>query len=334
MQLQQISLVSAGMASPLRIASATVQFTPNEIILDRIFGNWEGTRTTFDGSVRIARRCSAEACPVTFDLRANELDIDDLNRQLNPRFRATDWLALPRRLIGGEQRRESALAALNASGTLSAGRVTIKALVAQRASANVALQNGVLRATDVRADLYGGRHIGTWSADFNGDKPAFEGSGAVDDIAVAQVAVAARNSLGTGTLTGDYRLAFTGDTPAAIAASAVGSGRFDWRNGLLRQITVNGDPLAFSHWTGVADIADSKIALIRGEIQTRKGTLLTTGTVGFDRALAVTLAGERQTLMLSGTLEKPLVEIQAPAANAIAAAPASKQNNDVQKPVR
>jgi hypothetical protein len=162
----------------------------------------------------------------------------------------------------------------------------------------------------------------------------YEGSGAFDNISVPQLAVIARNALGTGTLNGDYRLAFTGDTPASIASSASGTARFDWRNGLLRQLTIDGNPLAFSHWTGNVKIADSQIALSNGQIQTGRGALLTTGTVTFDRALALTFAGEKQTLVLSGSLEKPLVEVQTSTATALTPVSASKQKNDLQKSSR
>jgi hypothetical protein len=333
-QLQQLSLISSGMALPFRVASAKVQFTPTGIVIDRILGTWEGTHTTFDGNVRIARTCDPTPCPVQFDLRANELDIDDLNRQFNPRFRATDWLALPKRLIGGEQSHESILTALNATGKIAIGKVVLKSLVAQRASANLVLQNGMVRATDLRADLLGGRHLGTWTADFTHATAAYDGSGAVDNISVPQLALLADHALGTGTLSGDYRLAFTGDTPSAFQDSASGNLRFDWRNGLLRQVTVDGDPLAFSHWSGAAEIADSKITLRNGQIQTRKGALLTSGSVTFDRALAITFAGETQTMVLTGTVEKPLVEVQTATANAAGPVSASKQKNGSQKPVR
>jgi hypothetical protein len=323
MQLRQLTLGAPGIASPLQLASASVRFTPNDIIIDRIDGSWERTRTNFAGLVRIPRVCPRELCPAYFDLRTTELELDDVNRQFNPKFRNTDWLAVSRRLIGGDQPRESLVSTMAATGKIAVERLVLKQLVGNRVTAAVTIRNGVMEASDVRGELLGGHHLGRWTADFTQNPPAFHGSGVLENASVPQITLLMRDNFATGTIGGDYSLTFSGDNPGAVLASAKGEVRFAWRNGILRRLTADGNALAFSSWTGSTSIEDGKLRLTNGRMQTRVGSLLTSGTVSFTRNLELAFAGERQTYVISGSIEKPLVEIQTSSASTIAAVPAS-----------
>src|SRR5207253_8954446 len=98
------------------------------------------TRTQLDGTLAIPRICSEEPCPVRFDLHASELNVDDLNRILNPRFQPTNWLG--QRAASATGVISSELFNIDLLGQLSADRVILKSLVATNFIAHVAKNNG------------------------------------------------------------------------------------------------------------------------------------------------------------------------------------------------
>jgi hypothetical protein len=311
-QLKNVSLISDGMASPLMLSSASILLSPELVTVDRIYGTWEGTRTHFEGAVRIPRRCGSSVCSSTFDLKANELSLDEVNRQLNPAFRRTDWLALPRRLIGTSSQNESALFSIHADGRLAIDRWMMKSLTGTKLTADIRLHDGVLEATDVRAEVFGSQHLGDWKADFTQEQPSYSGVGQFEELSLTQVGAWMQDNWAAGVLDGTYQLRLSGTSPAVLASTATGTVDFTWRNGILRNVVPARDAFAFHSWIGKAKVEAGVVRFVEGRMLSTAGPLAATGTVGFDRQLSLELRGNRQHMRVSGSLDKPIVEIQSP----------------------
>src|SRR5207253_10937807 len=148
--------------------------TGDEISFQKLSGTLFGTRAQFDGGIVVPRNCVEQYCPVRFDIHATEINLDELNRILNPKFRETNWLgqqpASPTKDI------DSRLFNLDLNGKLTADRLIMKALVATNVNTQVAKDNGIVTLSAVHADLLGGKHVGNWHATFSPNEVKYEGS--------------------------------------------------------------------------------------------------------------------------------------------------------------
>ncbi len=271
------------------------------------------------GSASFPVHCLApETCIVHFDVRTDDVSLSRLNRLVNPSFIAQPWY----RLLAPWQRRQDALLKLRASGNFTAARMEIGETVANNVSGSADLNAGKLWVSELRADILGGRHAGTWTADFTVSPPRFAGSGNVTRVSMAQLASLMRDNWATGTIDAKYSLAMAGLNPAALRDSATGSADFSWSCGSLRHVTLDtrGAPLSFSDFTGVVSLQNRTLQLVDCKIQSARGSYAVKGTASFDRTLD--LRFERiggRTYAISGPLERPHVEAIPPPPSAEAA---------------
>jgi len=163
-QLRRVKTQLPEIAAPVEIASASLLLSPQEVTIQKLSAALIGTRAQFDGSLAIPRICNEQPCPVRFDLHASELNLDDVNRLLNPKFQPTNWLGQKAAIAPGGS---SKLFDIDLIGQLAADRLIMKGLVATNVIAHVAKDNGMVTLTDVRADLLGGKHRGTWRGELH-----------------------------------------------------------------------------------------------------------------------------------------------------------------------
>ena len=171
----------------VEISSAKVTLTDTDTKVDAIFASVADTSSI--GSLSLPRGCStAPSCPITFDLHADEISTDQLNEWLTPNPTKRPWYRFSSTTA---QSGQSFLSRIHAGGTVSANRVVIRNLVANRVAAKVDLRRR--RATapmDVRAEVLGGKHHGEWRANFSIKPPAYSGSGSLESASLAQLSEA------------------------------------------------------------------------------------------------------------------------------------------------
>lgn len=300
--LRQTRTQVDGVAAPILIQSASLQLSSDVVQVQKLSARLEGTNTIAEGTIQIPRGCEGSACISTFDLKAAELSLEELNRVLNPRYRSTDWLALPLRIFQGKPVRTSRLMTLRAQGKIAIGRLVVKNLVATRAMADLAFDHGRIALTNLQADLLSGKHTGEWHADLTGGEPEFRGHGTIDNLPLAQINGLLRSPLGTGTVHLVYDLSLFGADADSLRRSATGTGEFRWSNGSWR--TAAGSVLLqFTNWTGRLNLVGSAVQVDGSVMQTRTGPYKVSGKVGLDRALSLRLDGQRSQLLLTGNVQ-------------------------------
>jgi hypothetical protein len=218
------------------------------------------------GSLSFPRGCAAAgACLVHFNLNTDEVGASSLHAWLASEPSERSWYQV---LTSSESRVPSFLETLQASGKVSAGRLRIKDVVAERVSAELSLEHGKLKLSDLRADLLGGKHHGEWQADFTFASPVYSGAGTLTGISLDQLADAMHDPWISGTASGTYQIASSGRTSAEFWQAAEGDLDFDLRDGALRHITLSGDggALQIARWQGHAQLHDGKIELEKGAL--------------------------------------------------------------------
>ena len=304
-QLHAGSLALAGFSAPLQIASAYIVLSPDATSVYNLNAGFPAVHLSFTGWLRLPRSCNGAKCPAQFQLASNQLSIEELNRLLNPRLRKRPWYDL----IGASRPQPPFLRELAAQGTVSAGRVTIGALAASRVSGSVRLQRGIVSIGNLRADVLGGSHTGELRADFTGAQPVYSARGTLDKVSVAMLAALTRDGWGTGRAGGNYQVTASGWDAAALRDSAAGDISFNWRDGSLTHLSLNGVLLRIRQFQGKAALADGHLTFSASKIDTPGGIYVVSGTASLDRQLELTLVrGKTQAYDVSGTLEKPRVK--------------------------
>jgi AsmA family/AsmA-like C-terminal region len=316
MQLHVVTAELQGVAEPLLVSSAAATLANQEVTVTS-FAAAFAKGPEISGSASFPVHCTApENCVLHFDIRSDDASLTRLNQLVNPSYFNRPWY----HLLDIGQRHEDALLRLHASGHFASARFEVGTAVANNMSANVQFEAGKLRVLDLRTDLLGGRHSGTWTADFTASPPTFSGTGSLTRVSMAQLATLMHDDWAAGTVDAQYSLAMRGLSPTSLRDSATGSADFTWNGGSLRHVVLDGRgaPLAFSNFAGKVALANGTFTLGDCKLQSAGSSYAVKGTASYDRSLAVRLerAGGRS-YVISGPLDGPRVEtVTAPAAEA------------------
>jgi hypothetical protein len=308
-QLHNLRATVHGLGGPVEISSAQMVLSPNEVSIDKL--NAQAGNAHWTGTVTLPRGCGAPgACLMNFDLNTEQVALGELKEWLQPTASERRWY----QLLASQPAAPSILPNLRASGKISAAKLLVHNVVANRVSASLNLDRGSLKISDLHADFLGGKYKGDWQFDFAGPSPAYSGNGTLTSISLSQVADAMNDDWVSGTLTGSYQFKSSSlDWPSLDAKL-----QFDLRNAALPHIALNaGDsPLKIDRWDGQARLYEGKIEIARGKSVSPSGTYEVSGTASLGRNLDFkvtqgesTKAGGATTYSIHGTLAEPRVAL-------------------------
>jgi AsmA family len=304
-RLSNVNAELRGVNAPVELAAAELVLRDEEIKAQNLKVSVGDMK--WAGSLTLPRHClSWSSCPITFDLHADSLNTDQLNNLLNPHPPKTPWYSM---LSSTQALGPSPLLSMRASGKISADRLVARKLDARHVAANISLQDGKLTASDVRADLFGGKHNGEWHADFTAKPPKYSGSGNLEHVALAQFASSMQNEWITGTVDGTYSLAFIGYSAAELTSSANGEAQFVMQDGILpRMVLPGGGPLRVHRFTGILSLSDGVFRIEEGKLIAPTGTYEVSGNASGAKGLSLAIAHDGVPKFdVTGTLREPHV---------------------------
>lgn len=305
-QLHSLQASVRDLRTPLEITSVNLVLTPDEVEIQDLTA--AVVDSTWRGSVSFPRRCEQPGtCPVKFDLRANEISLAEVNRLLNPGLRKRPWYGLFSSAASG-----SYLATLYAEGKLSTRHLLFHHLTADRVSAEVELQRGKLRLSNLRGEVLGGKHAGEWKADFTKRPPLYSGSGTLNGIMLEQLGENMHDGWIAGTATATYAATASGWTAEDLFSSGSGSVQAQVFDGLLPHLRLAGesDPIHINHFAGRLFFQDGQFQLEQAKLQTSASTYQVSGTASLDRVLDLRIMRDATSgFRVTGTLEQPHVVV-------------------------
>jgi AsmA family/AsmA-like C-terminal region len=305
-QLRSIRAEVHGLNQPLEIASANVFLTPSEATVKNISASLAGS--AWHGSVVVPRQCAAsDGCPIRFDLHAETIATDELAALLSTRTPGGPWY---RFLSSAPAPSVPYLRGLRASGKLSASQVTIHKLQASWVAANVDLEDGQLRLSDLRADILGGKHAGEWTADFTSRPPSYSGIGTFTKIALPQLAAAMHDGWITGSADGSYHATASGWSMPDLLSSANATLEVSAFDGTLPHVMLaaGSEPLAMRHFDGLWLLRNGRFEIQEGKLDTPSGIYQVSGTASLGRVLNLKLTRNGVPgFEITGTITQPHV---------------------------
>jgi hypothetical protein len=247
-QLHAVRARVRGLSEPVEISAASIELTPSASEVRQLTALVAGN--TWRGSLTVPRQCEkSQTCPTRFDLHTDEFATDELGVLLNEEPGKQPWY----RFLTSPAQPKPYLASLHAVGKLTASRVLIHSLVANRVSAEVELEQGLLQLSELRGDVLGGRHTGEWQMDFTVNPPTYHGNGTLEKVALGQIAEAMHDAWITGTANVEYRADTLGWTKAELLSHADAGFQVDARDGSLAHLTLWRETAARSGSTGSWD---------------------------------------------------------------------------------
>jgi hypothetical protein len=102
----------------------------------------------------------------------------------------------------------------------------------------------------------------------------------------------------------------TGWSSDAIVSSAKGTAEFDWMNGTLPHVDLDGTgkALQFKRFSGTAKLTDGVVTISEGKLQNAKSIYRVSGTASLQRQVKLKLARDgAPELSISGSLARPVI---------------------------
>jgi len=305
-QINDLRAEMRGVNAPIDIASATVLLQTDRIDVQNLTAslgdsNWRG-------SLSLPRPCAAPGnCPIHFDLRADQISTVELSRLLNPNARKKPWY---RSLSFSAKPGVPYLATIHASGQLKANHVLIGKLSGTNLSANIDLDEGQLRVSDLHGDILGGKHEGEWLADFTVMPPVYKGSGTLDHVSLPEVAKAMHDGWVTGTASARYRLTSMGFSTGELLHSADASLMVDVHDGSLPHISLASGtgPLQVRRLQAQIILQDGKFKIREGKLECPGSIYQFSGSASLGQILDVKLVRDSSHgFSITGTVTEPRV---------------------------
>jgi hypothetical protein len=277
--------------------------------------------THWTGSLDLPRGCGMPgACLVRFNLNTEEVGLSELSAWLGSQPNQRRWYQM---LRSEEPAAPTFLGNLQASGKISADRLRIHNLVAEKVSASLELERRKLKISELRGDFLGGKHRGDWQADFTTASPLYTGSGTLAGISLGQMAAAMHDPWISGTAAGTYQLTASGADSTTFWESAEGEMGFDLRDGVLSHISFASDegPLQVGRWQGRILLRSGKIEIEKGKLISSAGEYEISGAASLGRVLDFKLArgtevkpgrAGARVYSITGTVAEPRVVLTTP----------------------
>jgi len=306
-RLRNLRIPLRGTGGPIEVASAEMQLAPDAVRIGKL--NAKAAGAIWTGSLEMPRGCGTPgACQVQFNVNANEITLGNVSDWVKPSPKARPWYQV---LEPTAQAAPSFLGSLRASGRVTTDRLQVQNLTATHVSAELDLDGGKLKVSELKADFLGGKHRGEWSVNFS-DKPVCGGSGTLTGISLARLADTMKDDWIAGLANASYDL--KGSCPGEFWPSAEGTLRFDVKDSTLRHISLgeNAGALKVTWLTGQARLHAGEFQMKNANLDSPAGKFLLNGTASLKQELDLKLAKAANgtpaaSYTISGTLAEPIV---------------------------
>ena len=335
-QISEALLQSAAVNQPIQVPNAWLQFQPGTVrvkSLSAILGALElrgGLVATLPSPPPESR---ASASPhllprIEFDLQVPNIDLGDLDRLLNPRYRPGSFF----RFQGSQEKDISFFATLAARGTIEAGLVSYRTSAISNVKASLNFHDRTLEIRSFVGEFAGGTQSGEATIQFGQGTRLFRIQSRFTNVDLNQLTKPSPSWSGyfSGKLSGKLRLSGFGWDLSEILNHLGGSGEATGANlevsgmGLVRNADGESDSTTrISSLSSAFQIAKKRVQITDMKVfpasprPKASALLLITGAVGFDRSLDLLVRGKTadSPYHWGGTLAEPVVG-EAPTASA------------------
>lgn len=301
-QLRNVRAETRALSVPIEIASASVSLGPDIFSMEKLSAKTGATH--WSGSVSAPRHC-APGCVFQFDLTADQLSTSELTAWFTQHPAERPWY----RIGSGYREGISPLLALQARGNLRVTKLELKKLPATQFTTLLAVDHGKITLNALHAQMLQGRHQGNWTIDASGLPLRYRGTGALQNISLAQVAALMNDAWVSGTADSSFELEATGQDLPELLSNATGKAQFVVRDGRFLHVPIPGTPVAplpAHRFAGDLQFKNGVWELSGGKLESRDGIYRVSGKASAGDGLDfIFKRGDEQSWNLTGSLAKP-----------------------------
>jgi hypothetical protein len=297
------------LSQPLRIASAQAVLGTNEI-------SWTNASVSYgdlkaEGSLEYPAVCASNPpCPAQFQLTVPELDVADLQSTLFGEGQSESGELL-REIFGRGERHSVPWPRF--SGTIQVGALSSGKLVLHDAAATLDVAGRTIAIQSLNGRLLNGAMHVAGTVDAAEDQPKYDLDVQVANASPSAFAALFGEQWGSGLLNFSAQWKMSGLTASELAQSASGSLHWNWTLGSLTTenlLPAAAQPLLhFDDWSGDAAIEDSTIRIRRSLLARGRQVIPLSGTISFDRQLALESEPDFPGFSITGPLEHVAVKL-------------------------
>jgi AsmA-like C-terminal region/AsmA family len=315
-KLRNAKVSVRGIGAPVEIAAADLELSPEKVRAEKVVVDAAGASWT--GSLEMPRGCGTPgACNIHFNLNADRIRFAELTEWTSPHPNQQPWYHA---FSSDAQPQSTFLGSLRASGRISADRFVLHGLTANHVSANLSVDRGKLKVSELTADFLGGKHLGSWQADFSVKPAVCEGRGSFAEVALSRLADEMKMPGMSGKGNGSYELSgpCARESESSFWTRAKGVVQFDIEDGTLPRfsLTEGAEPLQIASLSGQAQLHDGRFEMKEVKLDSSNGNFQVSGSASLKQALALKLerrpTGSAVGYDITGTLIEPRIETTPP----------------------
>ena len=278
-KLRSVHIAVRGAGTPVTIVSAEMQLFPDKIRVAKL--NAMAAGSDWSGWVETPRGCgSPDICQARFGLNTSAVALSALHEWIQPGAKKRQWYQV---LDQSAPQGPSVLGSLRAAGHVAADRLQAHGVVATHVSADVSLEKGDLKITELDADVLGGKYRGRWQAEF-GARPALcKGAGNFTGVSLGDLASAMKDAWIVGKANATFEL--KGPCPANFWQTADGTLRFEMRDGAFSHVILSdgAEPFRVTRLSTQALLRAGKIEILDANVNAPDGKFALSGTASLNR---------------------------------------------------
>lgn len=278
-KLRNVHIAVRGTGAPVQIVSAEMQLEPDKIRVAKL--NATAAGSDWSGWVETPRGCGTpDVCPARFALNTSQIALSGVHEWILPGAKKRQWYQV---LESSSLQGASLLGSLRASGRLTADRLQAHGLLATHLSADVSLQKGDLKISELEADVLGGKYRGQWQAEFGAQPAICKGAGNFTAVSLAELASAMKDPWILGKASASYEV--KGPCPASFWQTANGTLRVEMRDGAFSHVIL-GDgvkPFRVTRLSAQAQLRAGRIEIVDATVTAPDGSYALKGSASLKR---------------------------------------------------
>ena len=308
--LQNVSLTSPDLPKALNIATATIKFSEDRIILEKLQAGMSAMHLNGSMSLKDFARPDLQ-----FNLHIDQVNVDELNQMTGAA--AKSEVGKPDK-SATKQQRGGPLDRIRAKGTIAIDKLLYQQAAVTNLKATLDLTKGVLKLDPVTAGVFGGQETGAMTADLREASTPFTVKVKLTNVDSNQLlsATSSVKNIVSGPLSGNFDLRFISKENQNVAATLNGAAQMQMGPGRLSGIHILNELASIGRFMGYTNKQEAytNVNKVSGSLNIQNGvattndllvdlgggTLTAAGTMG--------LADQALKLKVTATLTKEYVQ--------------------------
>jgi uncharacterized protein involved in outer membrane biogenesis len=264
--LQNVSLTSPDLPKALTVATATIKFSDDRIVLDALQAGMSAMHLTGSLSVKDFARPDLQ-----FNLHIDQVNVDELSQMMAPASKSGKGTA--------KQQGSGSLERITAKGAIIIDRLLYQQTALTNLKATLDLEHGVLKLDPLTAGIFGGQEAGAITADLREASPPFTIKVKLTNVDSNQLlsATSSVKDIVSGPASGNFDIRFISKENQNIATTLNGTAQMQMGPGRIAGVQILNELASLGRFMGYTNKQEAytNINKVSGSFNIQNGVATT-----------------------------------------------------------